>query len=286
MDTSTTASIATANPDQAAAWNGHEGENWTEHADRYDRAGLRHRERLLDRCSVGPSDHILDIGCGTGKLARDIGSRAPDGTVLGLDLSAPMLELARACTESEGLGNVSYVQADAQINPFDSSNYDLAVSCFGAMFFSDPVTAFSNIGKGLRPGGRLAMLAWRGLDSNEWLTELRAALAVGRELPTPPPDVPSPFALADPNRVRTILEKSGYQEIDLEPVDEPIYFGVDADDAYGFMKTLGIVTGLSHDLDEAGRATADAALRETIAVHETDEGVLFGTAAWLISATR
>jgi len=285
MDTSTTASITTANPDQAAAWNGHEGENWTEHADRYDRSGLRHRERLLDHCAVETGDHILDVGCGTGNLSRDLGRRASEGSVVGVDLSAPMLELARACAESEGLGNVSYLQADAQINPFESGKYDLAVSSFGAMFFADPVAAFANIGRSLRLGGRLAMLAWRGLDSNEWLTELRAALAVGRELPKPPAEAPTPFALADPDRVRTILEKSGFQAINCEAVDEPIYFGADADDAYRFMSTLGIVVGLTHDLDEVGRATADAALRQTIAAHETDDGVLFGTAAWLISAT-
>ena len=278
--------IATANPDQAAAWNGHEGEQWTEHADRYDRAGRRHWQTLLDRCPVAPDDHVVDIGCGTGKSTRDLARRAHGGTVLGVDLSAPMLELARRRSEAEGLGNVTYVQADAQVHPFPQDRFDMAISCFGAMFFSDPVAAFANIGRGLRPGGRLVLLAWRDITSNEWLTELRSALAVGRELPMPPPEAPTPFALADPGRVRAILEGSGYAGVEMEPVDEPIEFGRDAEDAYGFMRTLGIVKGLTHDLDDRSRAEAFAVLRRTIAAHETADGVLFGTASWLITAER
>ena len=154
------------------------------------------------------------------------------------------------------------------------------------MFFGDPVAAFTNIGAGIRPGGRLALLAWRELARNEWLTELRAALAVGRELPFPPPDAPTPFALADPDRVRRILSAAGYHDIRLDPLDEPIEFGSDADDAFAFMRTLGIVEGLTHGLDDASRTRALAKLRKTVAAHDSPMGVLFGTSAWLITARR
>ncbi len=275
-----------ANPEQAAAWNGHEGEHWTEYADRYDRAGRRTWERFLDAGLISASDVVLDIGCGTGKSTRDAARIATQGSVLGLDLSAVMLDRAREQSKAAGRTNVTYVQGDAQVYPFDEKAFDIAMSCFGAMFFSDPVAAFTNIGNAVRPGGRLALLAWRELASNEWLMAVREAVAVGRELPMPPPGAPTPFALADPDRVRGILGAAGYDEVDFEPIDEPIEFGSDADDAFAFMSKLGIVEGLTQDLDDAGREHALDALRQTAAAHESAAGVLFGTSAWLITARR
>ncbi len=276
----------TVNVDQAAAWNGHEGEHWAEHADRYDRTSHRHWQRFVDAGLIGTGAAVVDIGCGTGKSTRDIGRIATHGSVLGVDLSAVMLDVARERTIAEGLANVSYEQGDAQVHRFTEATFDVAFSSFGAMFFSDAVAAFTNIGRGLAPGGTLALLAWGELSANEWLTELRAALALGRELPTPPPDAPTPFSLADPDRATAILTAAGYDHIDFEAVDEPIEFGADADDAFAFMQTLGIVQGLAHDLDADGRAEALAALRKTIDAHEQADGVLFGSSTWLITARR
>lgn len=197
--------IDTANPEQAAAWNGHEGEHWATHADRFERIDSTIWRRLLERDLIGRVDRVLDVGCGTGGSTRELGRVAVDGHVLGVDLSAPMLAVARARTAAEELTNVDFVQADAQIHPFDPGGYDVVVSCFGAMFFADPVAAFANIASGLRADGTLALLAWRELDCNEWITVIRAALAMNRDLPVPPPEAPTPFSLADPVRVRLIL---------------------------------------------------------------------------------
>jgi hypothetical protein len=154
------------------------------------------------------------------------------------------------------------------------------------MFFSDPVAAFSNIASAIRSRGRLAMLVWRELDRNEWLVAFRTALAAGRTLPMPPPDAPTPFSLADPDRVRRILGAAGLSDVDFTAVDEPIDFGEDADDAFGFVRHIGIVVGLTQDLDDIAKARALDELRTTIKAHETGGGVLFGTSAWLITATR
>jgi SAM-dependent methyltransferase len=154
------------------------------------------------------------------------------------------------------------------------------------MFFSDPVAAFTNIANAIRPGGRLAVLAWRELARNEWLMAVREALAVGRQLPMPPPDAPTPFALADPERVRRILGAAGFDGVGFEPIDEPVDFGSDADDAFGFLRNLGIVEGLTQDLDAADRERPLAALHETVVAHESADGVLFGASVWLITARR
>ncbi len=284
--TAATPTFETANPEQAAAWNGQEGQAWTEHAARYERSSWRHQRLLLDRITVEPDTKVLDIGCGTGHVTCEVARLAVDGAVLGVDLSAPMLDLARQRSGTEGLTHLQFVQADAQVHPFGADTFDIAISMFGCMFFADPVAAFANIGGGLRTGATVAFLAWRPLAENAWLTEVRGALALGRDLPTPPADAPTPFALADPDRVRSIFTAAGYSAVDLEPVDEAVEFGTDADDAYSFMRTLGIVRGLTEGLDEDRRAEAHAALRQTIAAHETPDGVLFGTAAWLITARR
>lgn len=281
-----TTSIEIVNRDQAAAWDGHEGDVWTEHADRYDRVGRRIWAHFLEHTPIAASDVVLDVGCGTGRMTRDVARRATDGQVLGVDLSARMLACARERAAGERLANVEHVQGDVQVFPFDPESHDIAMSSFGGMFFSDPIAAYSNIAGALRPGGRLAMLTWQGLLENEWLVALREALAMGRDLPVPPPDAPTPFSFAEPDRARSILEAAGFEQVDLTPIDASMDFGSDADDAYAFAVTMGIVVGLTHELDEPTRQTALANLREMLAAHETPDGVLLGSASWLITAQR
>lgn len=279
-------SIDTANPEQAAAWNGREGEHWATHADRFERIGSPIWQRVVDRDLIGPADRVLDIGCGTGGSTRDLGRIAVHGNVLGVDLSAPMLAVARARAVADALTNVEFLQADAQIHPFDPGRFDAVVSSFGATFFADPVAAFTNIASGLRHDGTLVLLAWQQLDRNEWITAIRTALAMGRDLPVPPPQAPTPFSLADPARVRSLLAAAGFVAVDLDAVDEPMVFGTDADDAYGFLQTLGIVEWLTHDLDLPGRAEALARLRAAVEAHDQSGRVAFGSSAWLITARR
>ena len=273
-----------ANLEMAEAWDGAEGEHWARHADRYERAGRRHLQRLLDASTIGRHDSVLDVGCGTGKSTREAARMAASGSALGVDLSARMLERAREAAEAEGLANVRFEQADAQVHPFDDEAFDVAISSFGAMFFADPVAAFANIGRALRPGGRMVLLAWREMERNEWLTAIRGAVAVGRRLPEPPSNAPGPFGLADADHVRRVLDAAGFVDVTLEEIDEPVDFGTDADDAFAFLSTFGVTRGLTQDLDEHDRNRALDALRRTLVEHETDQGVVLGTSAWLISA--
>lgn len=278
--------IGVVNTEQIAAWDGHEGDVWTEQADRYDRANGYYRQRFLDAGLIGADDAVLDIGCGTGRQARDVARLASNGSVLGIDLSTRMLELARQRAADERLTNATFVHGDAQVFRFDAQAFDVAMSSFGAMFFNDPVAAFTNIGGALRPGATLALLAWRSLQENEWLLSVRAALAMGRELPVPPPDAPSPFALAEPARVRTILSAAGFEAIELAPLEEPMDVGADASDALAFATRMGIVEGLINGLDADARATAMSQLAELVQTHETSNGVLLDSAAWLITARK
>ena len=275
-----------ANVEMAAAWDGEEGERWTEYADRYEAAGRRIWPVFVDSRPIRDGDDVLDIGCGTGRSTRDAARLTPSGRVLGVDLSARMLDLARRRSAEEGLTNVRFEQADAQVHPFEAEAFDVAISAFGAMFFGDPVGAFGNIARSLRPGGRLALLTWREVSRNEWLTALRDALALGRQLPEPPPSAPGPFGLADPAHVRHVLGAARFEDVDLRPVDEPVEFGTDADDAFSFVRTMGMVKGLTKDLDDAEKARALDQLHDVLKRHETAEGVLLSSSAWLVTARR
>ena len=274
-----------ANVEMAAAWDGAEGEHWAAYADRYEATGTRYGQALLRAAAVGSGDTVLDIGCGTGSSTRDLARMAPSGSVLGVDLSAKMLEHARTAAERDGLTNVAFEQADAQVHRFPERTFDVAVSSFGVMFFADPVAAFANVRRSLRPGGGLAFLAWRELADNEWISEIRDALAVGRTFPVPAAGAPGPFGLADRDQTEGILAAAGFGDIGIEKVEEPIFFGADADDAFAFVSTLGMTRGLTHDLDDAGKAAALGALHTSLRAHETSDGVLFRGSAWLACAS-
>lgn len=273
-----------SNAEQARAWNGEQGAYWAEHADRFDRALHAYRTDLLGAAGIAATDQVLDIGCGTGQTTRDAARLASGGRAVGVDLSAAMLRVARRRASAEGLRNADFVQADAQVHPFPAAAFDVAVSRAGTMFFADPVAAFRNIGGALRPGGRLVQLVWRPLRDNEWFLSLTQALAAGRPLPTPAADAPGPFALADPERVRSVLGAAGFTDIRLAPHGEVMWFGEDADDAERF--TLGMLGWMLEDLDDEGRARAVDGLRATLAAHDTGDGVLYASKAWIIQATH
>jgi SAM-dependent methyltransferase len=282
----TTANIRIANTDMAAAWDGEEGARWTQNWQRYESAAPAYHERLNAAVATAPGERVLDVGCGTGKATRDAARASETGAVLGVDLSSAMLGKARELAAAEGLSNVRFEQADAQVHAFDAEAYDVVLSEMGGMFFGDPVAAYRNLRRALRPGGRLVLSAWRGLDANEWVRTIFTTLAPGRDVPSPPPGVPSPFSLADPDYARAMLTEAGYEDIGLEAVDDPFYAGRDADDAYAFISELGIVHGLLHDQDEQDQEHALADLRSVLAGHATPAGVFLQAAGWIISARR
>jgi SAM-dependent methyltransferase len=154
------------------------------------------------------------------------------------------------------------------------------------MFYADPVSAFTNVRRGLRTGGRLALLSWRPLADNEWLLAFRNALALGRDLPAPPLRAPGPFGLADPDHVRRVLSDAGYINIALDPLDADLDFGADLDSAYAYVSHMGVTRGLTAGLDDASRSRALESLRETLKAHETPDGVRMPGAAWRITAER
>jgi SAM-dependent methyltransferase len=227
---------------------------------------------------------VLDIGCGAGTSTVEAARRVPEGEAVGVDLSSRMLDVGRKAAAEAGIGNVTFLQADAQTHRFEPDRFDVAISAFGVMFFDDPVAAYANVRRALRPAGTLTWLVWRELERNEWVSSFRAALAAGRDLPTPPPGGPHPFGMADQAITAARLRDAGFDDVAFEAVEAPMRFGRDLDEAWSFVSSLGIARGLTADLDDEAREGALVALRATVEDHVSGDGVAFDSSAWCITA--
>jgi SAM-dependent methyltransferase len=275
---------ACANAAQAAEWDGPAGAHRTRHAAVFDGETRPHNERFRAAAGVAPGDRVLDVGCGTGQTTRDAARAAASGSALGVDLSAQMLDHARRLSREEGLANVSFLQADAQVHRFPAASFEAGISRFGTMFFADPVAAFGNIGHALSPGGRLVLMVWQARERNEWSTGIREALAGDNPVPPPPTDGPHPFSLADPAAAASILTAAGFAEISFTDVREPVYYGPDAAVAFDVVRGLRSTRDLLAGLDSGEAERALDRLRATLAAHQGPDGVLFDARTWIITA--
>ena len=227
---------------------------------------------------------MLDIGCGTGQTTRDAARAASAGSALGVDLSSRMLDYARRRAAEEGVTNVTFAQADAQIHAFEPGAYDVAISRTAAMFFGDHVAAFRNIGRALRCWwtARARDLAAAGSATSG------SARSPGHSPPDatcrPRPPMPAPSRCPTPTAFAACSPRAGFTDIELDGTAAGMWFGNDADDAHRFV--LGLMGWMLEGLDDAGRARAIDALHATMAAHATPDGVLFESAAWTIQATR
>ena len=250
--------------------------------DFYDAELRAHHEHLRAAYGISPGDRVLDIGCGAGLTTRDAARAAAPGEVIGVDVSERMLERARQLTAAEGLGNVRYELGDAQVHRFDPAGFDVAISRFGTMFFSDPGAAFANLAAALRPEGRLVLLVWQRREDNEWMRQFDAAL--GDAAPPPPPDLDA-FSLGDAEATARVLEAAGFTGVRFEDVREPVFYGHDLDAALAIVRGFSTAALARLSDDEAARSVER--LRETLAAHYTDEhGVALASRSWLITARR
>jgi SAM-dependent methyltransferase len=251
--------------------------------DFYDAELHRYNTHFRAAAAVRPKNHVLDVGCGTGQTTRDAARSARNGSAVGVDVSAEMLERARRLSDAEGLRNVTYEIGDAQTHPFPAARFDLCLSRFGTMFFADPVAAFANIARALRPGARLVVMVWQHHDRNEWFIATRQAIAGSGSSALSERDLAA-FSLADPTGTKHILTVGGFVEIDFTDVHEPVYYGPDVATAEENTLRLRHASDLLDRLDATAAESARTRLRDLLAAHDTGSGILFDSRAWIISA--
>jgi SAM-dependent methyltransferase len=250
----------------------------------YDAELRRHNEVLRRACGIQVGDHVLDIGCGSGQTTRQAARTARAGSAFGVDVSEPAIERARELARAEELRNVTFERADAQVYRFPQERFDVAISRFGTMFFEDPAAAFGNIGRALRPGGRLVMMVWQAHQRNEWEVTIRQSLAADEGPMARPSAGPDAFSLADPPAVTEILEAAGFTDIAFADVREPVYYGPDVAAALGWVRGFTSTSEALNRLDPAAAGQAVGRLREALAAHLSDDGVWFGSRAWIVTA--
>ena len=276
--------------DWVERWEGEEGAHWVREAERYDAMNRAFGEAMLDAADLQPGERVLDIGCGNGATTIEAAKRVrPDGAALGVDLSPNMLTLARERAEAAEASEAEFLQADAQVHPFGEDQRDVVVSRFGVMFFDDPHAAFANIARALRPGGRMVFVAWQDMMHSEWIIVPGAAAAAHVGLPEGiGPDAPGPFAFADPDRIRDVLDQAGLVDVTLDGLTRPMRIGDDLDDVETFFtRSLPLVRDLLAAAPADKAAAAIDAARTALGPYAGPDGVVMhNNSAWLVTARR
>jgi len=270
-------------------WNGDSDARWAANLDRLDLMLQDFGDAAVAAAAAQPGEHILDIGCGSGAstfmLADQVG---PTGHVLGVDISQQLVELARAATPDAA--PVEFRLADAATAAFPAEGFDLLFSRFGVMFFDDPVAAFANMRRALKPDGRVAFVCWRSATENDWV---RLPMAAIRDIVQPAPadpDAPGPFAFSNPERLTDILATAGFTDIEVRPFDTRLVYGrsdtreAAIDDALDMAFQVGPLARALADQPDDVRARAAEAVRAVFAAQSGDTSVLIDGAAWIVTA--
>jgi SAM-dependent methyltransferase len=270
------------NRDEAARWNETSGPVWVELQDVLDRMFAPFEARLVAEAFPGEGGRVLDVGCGAGAttlaMARRLG---PMGQCLGVDISAPLVAAAKARAAAEGLASAAFVQADAQTHAFEAP-FDAVMSRFGVMFFDDNEAAFANIRRAARRRAKLTFVAWRSPADNPFMSVAPRAAAPFLTLAPANPDAPGQFAFADGDKVRRILDASGWEDIEVSPIDVPMI--VAEKDLSAYASKLGPVGAALRGVDEPTRARAIEAVNAAYAPYVQDGAARFTAACWLVTA--
>ena len=278
------------NAEQIEYWNEVSGARWVDMNDVIDAQIAPLGEAGIAAAKPLRGENVLDVGCGCGQTSLQLAERVGEaGRVLGLDISAVMLERARERASQAGLSQLEFRNADAQTESF-AGDFDLLFSRFGVMFFASPEAAFTNLLSALRPGGRLRCVTWQALGANPWMQVPLAAAA--KHLPPggapPDPTAPGPFSFADPVRVEGILKVAGFEDVAHESLERELLVGGgrSLDDTVSFVAQLGPAGAALRGADDELRAKVLSEIRAALEPYHDGAGVKMPAACWIVSARR
>lgn len=164
---------------------------------------------LLDHAEPGPGEHVLDLGCATGIVARRTAPRVGDeGRVVGLDIDPDMLRVAEERAAAEGI-TAEWHEGDAADLDFADDTFDLVLCQQGLQFFADPAAALREAARVLVDGGRIVLNVWQPLENHPVYSALLEAEA--RHLDEELEDVATPFTFGDAERLEGLLRDAGFE---------------------------------------------------------------------------
>jgi SAM-dependent methyltransferase len=279
------ASQPSSNAAQIEDWNAALGRTWTQFQEQLERQLDPLGQETIRALAPVPGEHILDIGCGCGATTLDLAVRVGrGGSVVGVDVSVPMLDVARQRSRPADAGPAEFLQLDAQHDTLGSA-FDAAFSRFGVMFFSDPVAAFRNILTSLKHDGRLVFVCWRRLEENPWVrVPLEAAWPFLPGAAPADPTAPGPFAFAEASRVRSILIDAGFASVAATPFDSLIG-GADLEQTLKLALRVGPLGAALREHPEL-EPRVIGPVREALRNYLTAAGVRMPSATWIMSARR
>ena len=285
------------NATQIEFWNGETGQNWVSHDALMEAMLQPLGEAVMDSLSLQPGEHVLDIGCGCGHTSLNLADRiGAEGSVTGIDISAPMLAVARQLAAEHNAGHnagrnaVQFVEADAQTHTFTPEMYDAVFSRFGVMFFEDPVAAFANIRRSLRPSARLAFCCWQPRALNPYMTV--PAMAALELLPAPPeipPRTPGPFAFEEADYVTEILNKAAFEHVAVTPLRQPLTFGrgLSLEDIVERLVQIGPIAQMVREAPkDLQQPVRDKVVDAVAPFYQDGSGMTLEGQFWLVTAKR
>lgn len=267
-------------------WQGGQGDSWAEEWRRTDRSFGAVTENLLSRLRDLEFSEVLDIGCGAGELSLAIARGHPDSAVTGVDISPRLVATARE--RGANLTNAEFLCDDAAIwRPQKGKSPQLLVSRHGVMFFDHPVAAFKNLFALADEGANLVFSCFRDPSLNAFASDVTALLPK----PTEPrdPKAPGPFAFADADYVASILDRAGWSDCSLRPIDFPMITGAGEDpiaDAISYFTRIGPAARAVAQLDGKELEEFQAGLADIASRNCQDGIVSLPAAAWIVTAQK
>lgn len=278
--------MAGDNSEQIRDWDGPVGERWAAEQETLDQLTAPYGAAALAAAGAKAGERVIDVGCGCGDtsltLARAVGA---EGSVLGVDVSGPMLQVAIRRAKAAGLSQVRFEQADASSARLPGEQ-DLLFSRFGVMFFAAPVPAFAHLRRALRDSGRMAFVCWQGARENPWamVPVMAARAALGVTDPPGDPHAPGPFAFGDADRLRMILLEANFRDVAIDPFEAAMPLGSTARSAAEAAARIGPAARLVREAPPEKLPTILDAVEKALEPLVTNDGVALPGRTWIVNA--
>ena len=273
---------------QKEFWSGSGGDVWVNKQSEMDIMLNPLGTKAISKLDLSKATKIIDIGCGCGATTLEIAKQLGEGEIIGVDISEPMLARAAKNASDQSLSNANFQVLDVQVDDMPS-DFDIAFSRFGVMFFEDPYQAFSNIYKSLKENGQLSFVCWQNPPLNPWQSLSLQVIKEYLDLPSPPPKSPGPFAFEDKNYISDILNQSNFKDIEIEDNQEDIvmFSGKSIEEACEDYLTINpVVTEMLKNSKEELKDEILQALILKFSEFHNGDGLLFPSATWIVTARK